>query len=240
MKKTFVRTQNVKNFISLMNSLQNKPEGVPRMALVYGEPGLGKSRTALWWAVKNDAIYLRSSNMMSGRWFLEELVEELGEVPYFRTSDLFRQCVKQLQENPRIIIVDEVDYLVKDSMAIETLRDIHDKTDVPIVLVGMNKADKKLMRYSHLYDRISKKLKFEPFSQNDVKAIVYQLSEVEMTECAVKHIYSQANRLRQIVKLINTAENFCITNGLNIIDERTLKELTKNDSKIVETSQKTE
>jgi len=81
MKKTFVRTQNVKNFISLMNSLQNKPDRVPKMALVYGEPGLGKSRTALWWAVKNDAVYLRSSNMMSGRWFLEELVEELGELP---------------------------------------------------------------------------------------------------------------------------------------------------------------
>ena len=47
MKKTFVRTQNVKNFISLINSLQNKPDGVPKMALVYGEPGLGKSRTVV-------------------------------------------------------------------------------------------------------------------------------------------------------------------------------------------------
>ena len=81
MKKIFVRTQNVKNFISLINSLQNKPEGIPRMALVYGEPGLGKSRTALWLAAQNDAVYIRSSNLMSGRWFLEELVGELGEIP---------------------------------------------------------------------------------------------------------------------------------------------------------------
>jgi len=40
MKKVFVKTQNVKNFITLINSLQHKPDGVSRMALVYGEPGL--------------------------------------------------------------------------------------------------------------------------------------------------------------------------------------------------------
>lgn len=44
MKKKFVKTKNVKNFISLMNNLQNRPIGVPGMALVYGEPGLGKNK----------------------------------------------------------------------------------------------------------------------------------------------------------------------------------------------------
>lgn len=224
MKKVFVKTQNVKNFISLMNSLQNKPEGVPRMALVYGEPGLGKTQTVLWWATQNNAVYVRSANLMSGRWFLEELIEELGESPYYKTSDLFKQCTKQLIENPRIIIVDEVDYLINDKKAIETIRDIHDKTDVPIVLVGMGLIDKKLIRHKHLYDRISEKIKFESFSLADVKTLASQLSEVEITECAIKFIYSQANRLRQIVKLINTAEKISQTNGLKIIDEKTLKE----------------
>jgi len=228
MHKVFVRTQNVKNFISLMDSLCNKSNGTPKMALVFGEPGLGKTQTALWWAMKNDAVYVRCANRMTCRWLLEELVEELGEVPYLRTSDLFKQCVKQLKAQPRIIIADEIDYLIRDNTAIETLRDIHDKTDVPIVLVGMNKADKKLMRYSHLFDRISRKLKFETFSYQDIKTIVAQLCEIEMTECAVKHIHSQANRLRQIVKLINTTENICYTNGLKIIDEKTLKEFTNN------------
>lgn len=65
MRKVFVKTQNVKNFITLINSLQNKPDGVSKMALVYGEPGLGKSKTALWLAAQNDAIYIRSANLMS-------------------------------------------------------------------------------------------------------------------------------------------------------------------------------
>lgn len=238
MHKVFVRTQNVKNFVSLMNSLQKKPEGTPKMALVYGEPGLGKTQTVLWWATQNEAVYVRSSNLMSGRWFLEELVEELGEVPYYKTSDLFNQCVKQLMENPRIIIVDEVDYLVNDTKTIETLRDIHDKTDVPIVLVGMGLINKKLMKHRHFYDRISEKVKFEAFSLNDIKTIVNQLSEVEMTECAVKYIFTQANRLRQIVNMINTTENICKTNGLNIVDEKILKELVNYEGKNTETGKK--
>lgn len=40
MKKVFARTQNVKNFINMMNNLNNRAEGVPGMALVHGEPGI--------------------------------------------------------------------------------------------------------------------------------------------------------------------------------------------------------
>jgi len=230
MKKVFTRTQNVKNFINMMNNLQNRAKGVPGMALLYGEPGLGKTQAVLWWVAQNDAIFIRSTNLMTGRWLLEDIVEELGEIPNYKTSELFKQCIRQLKEDPKIIIIDEVDYLAADSKAIETLRDIHDKANVPIVLVGMGQADKKLMRYRHLYDRISEKLKFEPFINSDIKDIVEQLCEVEMTECAIRYIYSQTNRFRQIVKMINTAENIAKANGLSVIDEITLKEFIKDES----------
>ena len=47
MKRVFVRTKNVKGFIGVVENLLNKPANIPKMALVYGEPGLGKSKTAL-------------------------------------------------------------------------------------------------------------------------------------------------------------------------------------------------
>jgi len=230
MKKVFARTQNVKNFINMMNNLQNRAEGVPGMALVYGEPGLGKTQALLWWATQNDAVFIRAANQMSARWLMQEIIEELGEVPYYYSADLFKQCVRQLNNEPKIIIIDEIDYLTGNEATIETLRDIYDKTNVSIVMAGMGMADKKLMRYRHLYDRVSEKLKFEPFSKKDIKIIIEQLSEVEMTECAVKHIFSQTNRFRQIVKLINKAETLAHANGLSTIDEITLKELLKDDT----------
>jgi len=231
MKKVFVKTQNVKNFISLMNSLGNKPEGIPKMALVYGEPGLGKSRTALWLAVQNDAVYIRSTNLMIGRWFLEELAEELREVPRYLTSDLFKQCVNKLIERPQTIIIDEIDYLAGDQKTIETIRDIHDKTNVPIIFVGMTLVEKKLQKYRHLYDRLSEIIQFKTFIQADVADIVNQLCEVEITEKGIELIHSRANRFRQIVKIINKVESVATANNLTSINENIIKEILKNDSR---------
>jgi len=229
MRKVFVRTQNVKNFISMMDKLINRKHNLPGMALVYGEPGLGKTQTILWWAAKNDCAFIRSTNLMNGKWLLDELVEELGEVPYYWNSNLFRQCVRQLIENPRVIIVDEIDYLIGNNKTVETLRDIHDKTGVPIVLVGMEAANRKLARYKHLYDRFFEVLKFEPFSLEDVKTITQTLCEIELTECAQEYIFNQSNRFRQIVRLITKAESIAETNSINILDGKTFQELMKDD-----------
>lgn len=206
MNKIFVKTQNVKNFIGLVENLINKPKNIPKMGLVYGEPGLGKSQTALWLACKYDGIYLRASNLMTGRWLLEEMVKELDEIPRFLTSDNFNIVVKKLKQNPQVIFIDEIDYLMNNYKTIETLRDIHDETDCPIIFIGMSLAHRKLERYKHLYDRFSEILKFEVFTPNDMNQIITQLSEVPFTLEAIEYIHTKYNRFRQIVQLVNQVE----------------------------------
>ena len=155
MRKVFIKTKNVKQFVSLMDELQKVPPNIPKMALVYGEHGLGKSQTIQWWADKNDSVYVRASQGMTSRWLLSEIVEELGEEAYWHLHDNFEIIENILREHSKVIIVDEIDYLI-DKNIIETLRDLHDKTACPVVLVGMGAADKKLARYPHLMDRIYK------------------------------------------------------------------------------------
>ena len=214
MNKIFVKTQNVKNFIGLVENLQNKPKNIPKMGLVYGEPGLGKSQTALWLTCKYDGIYLRATNLMTGRWLLEELVKELDEIPRFLTSDNFNLVVKKLKKESKIIFIDEIDYLMNNYKTIETLRDIHDETDCPIIFVGMGLAHRKLERYKHLYDRFSEVLKFETFDINDLSQIFGQLSKISFTPDAIEYIHIKYNRFRQIVQLINQMENFSKDNNL--------------------------
>ncbi len=216
MNKIFVKTQNVKNFIGLVENLVNKPKNIPKMGFVYGEPGLGKSQTALWLACKYDAIYLRSTNLMTGRWLLEELVKELDEIPRYLTSDNFNLVVKKLKQEPKIIFIDEIDYLMNNYKSIETLRDIYDETGCPIIFIGMGLAHRKLERYKHLYDRFSEILKFETFGVNDLSQIINQLSEISFTPDAIEYIHKKYNRFRQIVQLINQMENFAKDN--NIVD----------------------
>lgn len=202
-----------------MEKVQNKS----KMALVYGEPGLGKTQSILWWAAKNDAAYIRASNSMTVKWFLEELVEELGETPCRLKSDLFKQAVNQLIIYPRVIIIDEIDYLLNESKTIETIRDIYDRTNTPIVLTGMSSARKKLARYRHIYDRIAEFLKFEQFSKKETENLLSELSTVKFSEDAIELIHKQSVKLRQLTSLIDTAEDIAKRNSLEIIDSSILK-----------------
>lgn len=160
MKPIFVRTKNVKNFITLTNNLINRAEGVPGMALVYGEPGLGKTRTMIWWASNNNAIYVSAVKTMTTRWLLEHITKAIGGTTFFRSSDLLDQIEKSLIRNPRVLIVDEIDYLVSNECAVEILRDIHDRTQAPVILVGMSRSNQHLKRFEHLYDRFSEVMHF--------------------------------------------------------------------------------
>ena len=225
MNKIFVKTQNVRNFIGLVENLINKPKNIPKMGLVYGEPGLGKSQTALWLACKYDGIYLRASNLMTGRWLLEEIVKELDEIPRFLTSDNFNIVVKKLKQNQQVIFIDEIDYLMNNYKTIETLRDIHDETGCPIIFIGMGLAPRKLERYKHLYDRFSEILKFETFGVNDLSQIINQLSEISFTPDAIEYIHTKYNRFRQIVQLINQMEIFAKDNNLAEINMEVISQI---------------
>ncbi len=225
MNKIFVKTQNVKNFIGLVENLINKPKNIPKMGLVYGEPGLGKSQTALWLACKYDGIYLRASNLMTGRWLLEEMVKELDEIPRFLTLDNFNIVVKKLKQNPQLIFIDEIDYLMNNYKTIETLRDIYDETGCPIVFIGMGLAHRKLERYKHLYDRFSEILKFETFGVNDLSQIINQLSEISFTSDSIEYIHTKYNRFRQIVQLINQMETFAKDNNLTEINMEVISQI---------------
>ena len=225
MKKIFVKTQNVKNFLGLVENLISKPKNIPKMGLVYGEPGLGKSQTALWLACKYDGIYLRASNLMTGRWLLEEMVKELDEIPRFLTSDNFNIVIKKLKQNPQVIFIDEIDYLMNNYKTIETLRDIHDETGCPIIFIGMGLVHKKLERYKHLYDRFSEILKFDTFKVADLSQIINQLSEIPFTPDAIEYIHLKYNRFRQIVQLINQMETFAKENNLAEITKEIMEQI---------------
>lgn len=211
------------------------------MGLVYGEPGLGKTQAIKWWAFKNDAILIRCNQMMSARWLLKEILDYMSEIKPYSISDSFNEVIRNLILTPRVLIVDEVDYLTMDkNKSIEILRDIHDKTNVSVVLVGMTNAHSRLKKFSHLYDRLSEIVKFERFSKSDIKTIVKELSEIELTDCAIKYIYSNLNRFRQIVKVINKAETIAKANGLSSIDEILIKEAIQNETENSQTDKDSE
>jgi DNA transposition AAA+ family ATPase len=146
-------------------------------------------------------------------------VKELDLEPAWTSLRLFEQIEQKLKYNPKVIVVDEIDYLFSNKHTIETLRDIHDKLGVPILLVGMELADKKLLKYGHINDRIFSKMKFEKLGKDDFREIIETLSEVKFSNEAIRLMTNRNLQFRQIVKVIAKAEQLATTNKLLEISE---------------------
>lgn len=232
MNKTFIKTKNVVNFVSLMNELQNLPPNIPKIALVYGDYGLGKSETIKWWTFKNDCVYVRATQGMSARWLLSEIAEELNVESYWHIDDTFHEIEQTLLQYRKTIIIDEVDYLI-EKKTIETLRDLHDRTGCPLVLVGMDQVDKKLSRFPHLIDRIYKKFRFENYGTNDIKKILSELSEISITNDGLEYLATRSNQFRQIVKLVNKVEKLAKTNQIKELNEQNLRGILNERQNII-------
>lgn len=220
--KTFVKTKNVKKFVSLMDRLKKLPPNIPKLALVYGNHGLGKTRTLIWWATKNDAIYIRANNDITQNGLLKEILLDLNINPYHSMQDNLDEILKYLKADPKIIIVDEVDYLFSRN-AIEILRDIQDSTGTPIVLSGMGNVDMKIARYKHFDDRLYRKLKFEPYDENDITEILSEMTDLNFTPDAIKYLATRTNQFRKIVQTLEELEQQAETNNLTEITESILK-----------------
>ena len=219
----FVRTKNVKRFVGLMEDLKKLPPNIPKLALVYGNHGIGKTHTLLWWATKNDAIYIRANNDMTQNGLLKLILEELGERPTFYMQDNFNLILKNLRQEPKIMIVDEVDYLFGYKNTIEILRDIQDNTGTSIVLAGMGNVDKKIARFKHFEDRLFKKLKFETYNELDLREILNQITDLEFSDDALTYLATRTNQFRKIVQTLEQLEKQAKINKLNVITEDILK-----------------
>ncbi len=225
MKNQFVEIKNVKRFRSAVDRIHHaKLKGVERMALVFGAPGLGKSETALQYAAQNGALYMRMKKLMSARWFLRELVDSLGRSPVWTTEGLFNQVISILKERNRTLMLDEVDYFTSDSKVTETLRDIHDVTGTPMLFIGMQQADKRLMRYPHLYDRFVEVVKFQPLDREDVELMIKELSDIVFDGDAVDKVVAESEgKIRRVMAMIHRAEYIAARNRLKSISSKDIR-----------------
>lgn len=219
MKDIFVKElKNVKRFHSMMDKVNHKLIGIERMGLVFSDPGYGKTRTALHYAANNGAVMIRANRLMSARWFLEEIVEELGAEPKWKTKDLLRQAIDLLRERRRIIIIDEIDHLTSDVKVIETVRYLHDVAYCPIIFIGMGQADKKLRHFPHIYDRFIDVQNFQKLDHEDIQEMINQVTEVKFEADAIERIAEESQgRIREIIKLIHRAEITARANKLKTV-----------------------
>ena len=209
MRKVFVKTNNVERFLNAVAAVETRGAPEASFLLVGGDAGYGKSKTGLWWAVNNQAVYVRIKAAATPHWVLQDLVVELGEqAPAHSCEKLFAQAVGSLARSRRPLVIDEVENALDRDMAIlETIRDIGDFTEVPVILLGREYVKSRLKRHRQIWTRISAIAEFGPASLEDVGRCCEELAEVEIAPEVVALIHDQSEgHIREVVKAIKNVE----------------------------------
>jgi DNA transposition AAA+ family ATPase len=186
MKTVFVETGNVNQFVSTAKSLFDREAGVPGLALVHGTRGLGKTKTAIWWASQNNGIYIRAKKEWSANWMLEELAIELGLVPRRRKKDLFEDVITALLDHTRLVIIDEVNLPIP--AILETIRDIHDITGNPFLFIGHDGVVKRLKRMAPLFDRLLYITEFKALTEEDLGKFASTCLDLPVDDSALEAV----------------------------------------------------
>ena len=166
MQTVFLETQNVRAFQAAVAGLEDTDKGNPGLGVVWGRAGRGKTMCARQYAVTNGAIYLRVMQDWTAMAMLAALCFELqGGAP--RSADAAkRQAIAVLESTQRVVLIDEADRL-KPAL-IGHLRDLHDLSGAPVVLIGEEALAATMYARQRDWSRVAAAVEFGPVEAEDV------------------------------------------------------------------------
>lgn len=193
MKNILAPVKNVAALSAAYEDLANRDSGVPGMGLVYGYTGAGKTTTVCWQMNQCNAIYVRANATWTPSAMLGKVMGELGAEPLFRGGAAMVDFIAQhMAQDGRPLFVDEADYLLSNLKMLETLRDIHDISGQPVMLVGMDGIQKRITQRQQLARRISHWVEFKPADLEDAHILARSVCEVKVAEDLLSHLHTEA------------------------------------------------
>ncbi|EMI8339102.1 AAA family ATPase [Proteus mirabilis] len=179
--------------------------------VIYGDAGMGKTMIIRQYAKENlNAVLIEADPGYTARVVLEELCNKLGLSKRGNMHELSESIIQNLRDSGRIILVDEAENL--PYRALETLRRIHDKSGVGIVLAGMPRLILNLKgkrgEYKQLYSRVGFALRMgEALPEEDITNMITTMlpeaSEPEVLNALYKACKGNARRLFKFLRGIS-------------------------------------
>lgn len=196
-------------------ALASRDYGLPGMALVHGYTGAGKTTAVTALVNKTHGVYVRAMRTWTPATMLTRIMAELGAAPMGRNAAMVEHIIGELGSQGRPLFVDEADYLVNNSDMIETLRDIHDLSTQPVVLVGMEGIERRLKLRKQLARRISHWVEFLPSDLADARVVTDAVCEVAVGDDLLERLHREAGgSVGLIVVGLARIEQLARANGL--------------------------
>lgn len=192
------------------------------MTLIVGKSGTGKTTSLReYHRLHPTSILIEADHGYTARALFVELCEKLGLPTKGNLHDLLTRVVAKLQGSGRLILVDEAEHL--PYRALELIRRIHDKAEVGVALVGMERLKANLQgdpnHFAQLYSRIGSYRKIEGLSLPDVSAmVVARLGQQVSDDTLASLAKACRSNARTLVKILRWCVELSRMNNDRAID----------------------
>lgn len=169
-------TKQVKEMAAACHALIETRE----MGVVYGEPGVGKTISAMHitaeWQKRGQpkALYTEVDVGASPVGIAINLLRMMADIRPANASDALRIIENLTMEQELVLIImDEADRL--NARSLEMVRSIYDRTRIPIMLIGMYEILRGLRSHKKFYSRVGISYQYEPLSYEQLAEMLGKL-----------------------------------------------------------------
>jgi len=180
------------------------------IAVIYGRPGIGKSRGMVEYAVQEMNSYpisILCSRNVTVRYFVQEIAGSVGLDGQGATPRLEDMIAEKLRRSPRALFVDQANFL--NERALGTVCHLWEKARIPIVLVGTKALFDRFMSSrmtedvrAQLSSRVALHYLLPELTIKEVKGILKRGLGELATDDIVAQVYNEIGGIHRHVDMI--------------------------------------
>lgn len=213
--------RNVVAMVQLMERVMSRAPTLPGMAVFYGPSGYGKSTAATYAANTFDAYAIQAESTWTKKSLCENILMELGLEARGRIDQMVRDIYGEIAATGRPLIIDEADHIVARGL-IELVRDIYEKSEATIILIGEELLPRKLTRWERVHGRILSWEAAERAALADVSLLAeIYCTDVGIDEALKQHLLTESHHsMRRVSTNLAEVRLFAQAAGLDAVTRK--------------------
>lgn len=223
MKHKIIPVKNIGRLTGAAESLLARAPGMPGMGLVYGPTGYGKTTACTWLINQVHGVYVRAMKLWSPKTMLEAISRELDlDLHGLTLAGMLERIIQRLAETNRPLFIDEADYVVESKRLLDSLRDLHDMSAVPVILIGMHGIDRRIRSNPQFTGRLAQWVQFQGLDAEDASLLRDQLPDVAIADDLLNAVFTAASptqgggaEARRLVVGLSQIEGFAHQRGMD-------------------------
>lgn len=201
--------KNVARCLTLVETLRARGPHLPGLGVFHGYSGFGKTYAALYVQNMTGALRVEVGDSWTKRSLLQNILREANQEPRGTIAHMTECAIMALGDDfNRPLIIDEADKLADKGM-LELIREIHEHSQAPIVLIGEEQLPHKILNVERVHNRVLDWVPAEPCDHEDARALAdlfcpdLSISDglvdvlVEKSGGRARRIHVNLNRMRE-------------------------------------------